>query len=184
MSTFEAASAASVLPPPPPPALCDGPLSALHLSELRRLRHAARREEAGLSFARRLLQGRIDILRAELARRRRVSPPVGSPVLDRLPEILTDAPTPHRASARHVTLTPPPGDAYRRLVATVLGEVALSDLAARTDEELRQALRRLDDHEQRLSQRRQELHRAADRCGAEIARRYREGEAHVDDLLS
>lgn len=44
-------------------------LTVLRLSELRALRRDAQRDEADLSYVRRLLQGRIDILRAELARR-------------------------------------------------------------------------------------------------------------------
>ena len=41
----------------------------------------------------------------------------------------------------------------------------------------------LERHEQQVSRRRQRLQRTADECSAEIARRYREGEAQVDDLL-
>lgn len=55
----------SPLPPEPP----EPDLSALSLPELRILRRDAQRDEADLSYVRRLLQGRIDILRAELARR-------------------------------------------------------------------------------------------------------------------
>jgi hypothetical protein len=42
---------------------------------------------------------------------------------------------------------------------------------------------RLVRYEQEVSRRRQQLQRTADDCSAEIARRYREGEAQVDDLL-
>jgi hypothetical protein len=42
---------------------------------------------------------------------------------------------------------------------------------------------RLVRYEQQVSRRRQQLQRTADGCSAEIARRYREGEAQVDDLL-
>ena len=42
---------------------------------------------------------------------------------------------------------------------------------------------RLVRYEQQVSRRRQGLQRTADDCSAEIARRYREGEAQVDDLL-
>src|SRR5690349_11449417 len=42
-------------------------LTLLRLSDLRALRREAQRDEADLSYVRRLLQGRIDILRAELA---------------------------------------------------------------------------------------------------------------------
>lgn len=163
-------------------ALCeqDQPeLHALRLPELRTLRRAAQQDEADLSYVRRLLQGRIDILRAEVARR--TSP--GSPLLDLLPEILTDSPSSHRSSARHVTLGAPRSEEYRQLAEEMLAEVELSDLTARTDDELHDAMGRLVRYEQQVSSRRQSLQRTADGCSTEIARRYREGEAQVDDLL-
>ncbi|MFE2944059.1 ABC transporter substrate-binding protein [Streptomyces sp. NPDC059255] len=153
--------------------------SVLLLPELRALRRDSHRDEGDLSYLRRLLQGRIDILRAELARR--TAPE--TPLLDRLSEILTDAPSRHRSSARHVTLSTPRSAEYRALAAETLAEVELSDLEARTDEELHSAMRRLVRNERQLSRRRHQLQRTADDCSAEIARRYREGEAQVDDLL-
>ncbi|GGM25166.1 aerial mycelium formation protein [Streptomyces fumigatiscleroticus] len=163
-------------------------LTALSLPELRALRRDAQRDEADLSYVRRLLQGRIDILRAELTRRSplaaaSVAAPPEASVVDRLPEILTDAPARHRSSARHVTLGTPHGEEYRRLATEMLAEVSLSDLTARTDAELNTAMGRLVRYEQQVSLRRQRLQRTADDCSAEIARRYREGEAQVDDLL-
>ncbi|KUM72246.1 hypothetical protein [Streptomyces curacoi] len=156
-------------------------LTVLSLPELRTLRRDAQRDEADLSYLRRLLQGRIDILRAELARR---SPAGAASVVERLSEILTDAPARHRSSARHVTLGTPQSEEYRRLAAEMLAEVELSDLQARTDVELNTAMGRLVQHEQQVSRRRQRLQRTADDCSAEIARRYRDGEAQVDDLLT
>ncbi|MET9955322.1 ABC transporter substrate-binding protein [Streptomyces sp. NPDC006339] len=158
-------------------------LAALRLPELRALRREAQGDEADLSYVRRMLQGRIDILRAELARR---SDPE-APVLDRLSEILADTPSRPGAvarSARHVTLSTPRSEEYRRLASEMLSEVELSDLTARTDEELHTAMGRLAGYEQQVSRRRQQLQRTADDCSAEIARRYREGEAQVDDLLA
>lgn len=155
-------------------------LRALRLHELRAMRRSAQCEEASLSFVRRLLQGRIDILEAELRRRAAQD----SALLERLPQILADTPTPQRSSARHVTLALPDGAEYQRLVEQTLAEVALSDLTARTDAELHDALRHLATCEARVSRQRQSLHQTADACSAEIARRYREGEARVDDLLS
>jgi hypothetical protein len=169
------------------PETADGtPVAGLPMSEVRALRRRAQREEADLSYLRRLLQGRIDILRAELGRRGRAGQsPVRElgPVMERLPEILRDAPARHPSSARHVTLSAPQGEECLRLAAGMLDEVGLSDLAARTDVELRVALARLVRHEREVSLRRQGLQRTADACGAELARRYREGEAQVDDLL-
>ncbi|WP_344003796.1 aerial mycelium formation protein [Streptomyces thermocarboxydovorans] len=172
------------LPQEPP----EHDLSVLSLSELRTLRRDAQRDEADLSYVRRLLQGRIDILRAELTRRApvgsaSVAAPAEASVVERLPEILRDTPARQRSSARHVTLGTPQSEEYRRLAADMLGEVELSDLSARTDGELRAAMGRLVRYEQQVSRRRQRLQRTADDCSAEIARRYREGEAQVDDLL-
>ncbi|UQT57738.1 hypothetical protein M4V62_23030 [Streptomyces durmitorensis] len=160
-------------------------LATLLLRELRELRRDAQQNEADLSYVRRLLQGRIDILRAEVARRKDPSAPgpVG-PLVHRLSEILTDAPARHRSSARHVTLGTPHSAEYGLLATEMLAEVELSDLDARTDDELHTAMGRLIRYEQQVSRRRQQLQRTADDCSAEIARRYREGEAQVDDLLS
>ncbi|WP_327728960.1 AmfC protein [Streptomyces sp. NBC_00487] len=170
--------------PPPDPAERD--LPRLRLPELRTLRRDAQRDEADLSYLRRLLQGRIDILRAELARRGGAAdgaPGEPSALVDRLSAILTDAPARHRSSARHVTVGTPYGEEFRRLAAEMLDEVGLSDLEARTDDELTAGLARLVHHERQISGRRQHLQRTADDCSAEIGRRYREGEAQVDDLL-
>ncbi|MDT3728448.1 aerial mycelium formation protein [Streptomyces sp. DSM 41972] len=165
-------------------------LTGLSLAELRTMRRDAQRDEADLSYVRRLLQGRIDILRAELARR---DLPGGVPaavapgetsVVQRLAEILRDTPARHRSSARHLTLGTPRSEEYRRLASEMLAEVELSDLGARTDGELHTAMGRLVGYEQQVSRRRQRLQRTADACGAEITRRYREGEAQVDDLLA
>ncbi|AEW94901.1 MULTISPECIES: RsiG family protein [Streptomycetaceae] len=172
-------------------------LTALALPRLRTLRRDAQQEEADLSYLRRLLQGRVDILRAELARRtdppagrpappprRPVVLPAALPLLDRLPEILTDDPSAVRQSARHVTLGTPRGAEYRRLADRILDDVGLSDLSARTDTELRAGLARMEALEQDISRRRRGLQETVDGCSAEITRRYREGEARIDDLLS
>lgn len=170
-------------------------IGGLTLDQLRELRRSAHQDEADLSYLRRLLQGRIDILRAELSRRtappgprtadeRIPGPGAAAGLLDRLPEILADVPSRVRSSARHVTLGVPRGEENRKLAEEILAEVGLSDLAARSDDELCRAMHRLVGHEEQVSQRRQGLQRTADQCSAEIARRYREGEARVDDLLS
>ncbi|PHQ51629.1 hypothetical protein BLA24_12840 [Streptomyces cinnamoneus] len=176
-----------------PPSQRSGPLAdvpgralnELGLEDLRTLRRESRREEADLSYVRRLLQGRIDILRAELARRAApAGPAVERLLVDRLSEILADGPPAHRSSARHVTLGTPHGEEYRRLAEDMLAEVRLSDTAARTDQELRDGMARLVAYERQVSVRRRGLQRMTDDCGAEMTRRYREGEARVDDLLA
>lgn len=189
-------------PPAPRSPLADIPvtdLGALDLAALRTLRRDAQQEEADLSYLRRMLHGRIDILRAEVERRGGAPAPAGpttsagpavavaavnGPVVDRLSEILRDGPSRVRSSARHVTLGTPLTERGRALAEEMLSEVELSDLGARTDTELLDAMARLARHEQPISRRRLSLQHTVDGCSAEITRRYRDGEAHVDDLLS
>ncbi|MEW1863116.1 ABC transporter permease [Streptomyces sp. NBC_00669] len=205
-------------PPAPRGPLADPPapdLGGMDLAALRTLRREAQREEADLSYLRRMLHGRIDILRAELARRGGPEAPAadaeegaaggggsaggrsaggraaaggvagaGGPVVDRLSEILADGPSRVRSSARHVTLGTPLTERVRLLAEEMLSEVELSDLDARTDPELHAAMARLAGHEQQVSRRRHTLQQTVDGCSAEITRRYRAGEAHVEDLLA
>ncbi len=65
-----------------------------------------------------------------------------------------------------------------------MGDVQLADLSAHPATELLAALERLRAHEREVSGRRKRLMRTADGCSAEITRRYRDGEARVDDLLA
>ena len=83
-----------------------------------------------------------------------------------------------------MTLGPPRGEQYQVQADALMGDVRLADLAAHPAEDLLAALERLRSHEREVSGRRQLLQRTADDCSAEIARRYREGEARVDDLLT
>ncbi|MFD5467189.1 ABC transporter substrate-binding protein [Kitasatospora sp. NPDC127059] len=168
-------------------------LERLGLDQLRVLRRETLEQEADLSYLRRLLHGRMDILRAELDRRpgggpahpaRAAGEEPGGDLLDRLPAILTDAPSTVRRSARHVTLGPPRTQESQLEADALMGDVQLADLAAHPAEELLAALERLRAHEREVSGRRQRLLRTADGCNAEITRRYRDGEARVDDLLS
>ena len=72
---------------------------------------------------------------------------------------------------------------YGDLVSRVQG---LAALAARAERAAAWALARgtrLTAHERTVSQRRHGLQRTVDQCSTEITRRYREGEARVDDLL-
>ncbi|MFE7188719.1 ABC transporter substrate-binding protein [Kitasatospora sp. NPDC057541] len=167
-------------------------LGRLGLDQLRTLRRETLDQEADLSYLRRLLHGRMDILLAELDRRpgaggtARTTDPAESAgaLLERLPAILTDAPSTVRRSARHVTLGPPRGQQSQLEADALMGDVQLADLAAHPAEELLAALERLRAHEREVSGRRQRLLRTADGCNAEITRRYRDGEARVDDLLA
>ena len=160
-----------------------GALASMALDELRALRRQAQEDEADLSYLRRLLQGRVDILCAQLNRRSGKAVPPDT-LLEQLPEILTDLPSRVRSSARHVTLGTPRSEEFRSLADELMGDIAFADPSSQSNEALQAACVRLTTHERKISRRRQGLQRTVDECSAEITRRYREGEAHVDDLLS
>lgn len=154
-------------------------LASASLEEVRALRTEAEQEEVDLSYIRRMVQGRIDILRAELGRR------AGAPgeLVDRLASILAeDRRPPARGLGRHSTLEPTRAAEHRRYVEQLVHDAELSDVA-RSEEELEQALETLVGEERKLSGKRREVQAVMDACSAEITRRYREGEADVSALL-
>ena len=160
-----------------------GEIRTLSLADLRSRRDDAEQEEADTSYLRRLVQGRIDILRAELGRRSGEG--TGSLLAD-LPQILgSDGPrTGPRGSGRHNSSEPSRADEHRRYVEALVADVDLSDVSARSDEELRTALGVFEREESDLSDKRRRIFAVVDACSAEITRRYRDGEADVSDLLT
>ena len=157
-------------------------LREVPLAELREMRAEAEQEEVDLSYIRRLLQGRLDVIAAE--RKRRGGDGSGS-IVDDLASILADEPrgTAH-GLGRHSALEPSRADEHRRYVERLVADVDLSDVPARTDAELDDAVTALTAAEQELSAKRRAVQGVMDACSAEITRRYREGEADVSDLLS
>jgi len=154
-------------------------LESLDLDTVRALRQEALQEEAEASYVRRLLHGRMDIVRAELVRRAHGA---SGRVLDKLAEILADEGLPN-GPHRHVTVESTRVGEHRREIEQMLGDVDLADVTSRTDAELQAALERFVADEERVSRSRRALQQVVDSCNAEIARRYRDGEADVADLL-
>ena len=161
------------------PGYLDG-LEALPLEQVRALRQDAEQEEADLSYLRRLLQGRIDILRAELDRRSGSS--AGPRVVDQLAEILADQPSLRPALGRHLSIGPSRVGEYRRSMERMIADVDLSDVTARSEAEIRSAMESLTGCEHSVSQNRRAVQRIADACRQEVACRYRTGQAQVADL--
>ena len=156
-------------------------LQTASLTDVRAARGEAEQEEVDLSYIRRMVQGRIDIVRAELARR---GGDQGGPLMERLAAILSDEErSPSRGLGRHSTLEPSRADQHRRYVERLVADVDLSDVSARSDDELRHALEVLADEEQSISGKRREVQKVMDACSAEITRRYRDSEADVSNLL-
>jgi hypothetical protein len=162
------------------PAFLDG-LQMLTPDQLRTRRRDAELEEADLSYLRRLLHGRIDLVRAEQARRTGD----GAPIVESLPEILAEQRRSSRAldRVRHLVTEPARVDRRRRRVERLVSDVDLSDVAARTDDELARVLRTYQDEERQVSDVRAAVQEVLDTVAAELARRYASGEASVADLL-
>jgi hypothetical protein len=157
-------------------------LGDLPIEDVRDLRRDAEQEEADLSYLRRMLQGRLDIIRAE--RHRRASGEGGS-IIDQLAEILADGPAaPPHGMGKHITIEPSRVDEHRRRVEQVVADVGLSDVTHLSDAELNEALARIEIYEQAVSATRRSVQHVVDACTAEVGRRYQSGEASVDDLLT
>jgi hypothetical protein len=160
-------------------------LSGLSLEEVRGRRMACSETEVGLSYLRRLVQGRLDIVMAEVNRRLDGGEPVNvSELVDQLPRILGDhtrAPGPGRLA----TLIAPaalddegPAELERIVSAgklAHLGDVPPEALAGIVDQ--------LNAFEREVSLQRRQMHDVLDRLQEEVVRRYKSGEATVDGLL-
>ena len=162
-----------------------GDLTARPMDEVRSMRAACQEVETGLSLLRRVIQGRLDIVGLELARRAEGGDPADLPdLIARLPAVLSD-----RTRAPGVGRLPQlmtPGELPPELEAELDSIVAsshLADLPAVPDDRLRSLADELAAFEQKVSGQRQALFDRIDALQAEITRRYRTGEASVDALL-
>ncbi len=161
-------------------------LRAHSMSDLRSMRTNCDEVECSLSFSRRLLHGRIDIVEDELVRRTqgRVSTP--SDLVARLPKILSDSvatpPESTQGSRMVRSMTTAVAQRHEENVEDLLG-LSTNDISKTDEESLKRALATMRDREQEVSQRRKVLHQRLDAIQAEMARRYRDGEADVASLL-
>jgi hypothetical protein len=156
------------------------------MTEVRAMRTECQGIENGLSYVRRVAQGRLDIVAAELQRRREGGDPADLHALvERLPGILTER-------GRTGGSMRPPQDLTVDTVADsliadldrILGPTAFAELGAHPDADLVVVRDELTDFERKLSHQRRAIHDVIDTIQAEITRRYRTGEASVDSLLS
>jgi hypothetical protein len=152
------------------------------MADVRRMRRSAEQEEVNLSYTRRLLQGRLDIVKRELQRRAEDD---GRSLLDLLPEILSEKGRgPAHGLGRHQTVQPSAPEEYESWVNGLAGGVDLSSLGELSDSALQKAARALAEAEVGLSERRRGVQTVMDSLAGELGRRYRDGEADVAALLA
>lgn len=146
-------------------------IESFDLDELRRRRNLADDVETELSYYRRLLHGRMDLLAFEQRRRR--GEELRS-LIEALPEILVGRERGGGGSARHLSMELPPLPVQgRRTVDRVLGSDLMVRLPELTTEDISEASVELAEVEAELSNARIRVQEVLDRLQAEVISRYK-----------
>lgn len=124
-------------------------LGGLAIEELRAKREECEEEEWSLSFIRRMLHARLDILEAERKRRSSGEPPHS--LIERLPEILADEDRTHRGAFPKLD-APPMVENPRRRVEKLITNDTLLRLPELSDDEITSVIVALQDAEGEVSE--------------------------------
>jgi hypothetical protein len=153
-------------------------LEQLDVDEVRRRRDQALEEREFQSYLRRLVQVRIDILKAERERRERGDEPEG--LVDRITSALAEGP---RGRGRGEALRLKPSEAdmaeAERRADQAVGEPFARALDSLDDDTLGRWLAKLEQAENTISSERAQVLRVHDALQAELKRRYREDLSQV-----
>lgn len=159
-------------------------LDAVPDDELRSRRVMCDDLDVELSYYRRMLHGRMDLIAFEMRRR---SGEEEQSLIDALPRILSEgaytaAPgLPSRQVPVEVPDVPRHG---RRIVDKALDGDFIARLPSLEDDELGETQRFLQEVEAEVSRQRRIVHTALDTIQEELTRRYRDGSADPDELLA
>ncbi len=156
------------------------------LDDIRAMRSECQEAEVALSYLRRLVQGRLDIVHAFLDRPEGGPAPDLASVIADLPGILSAGPG-RPAGPGHLPMLLSPdteeADLTRELDA-ILGVDDLGTLGDRDRSQLRDLADHLGELERAISFDRRALHERIDVLQAELVERHKSGRASVDGLLS
>lgn len=159
-------------------------LENVPMDELRERRRLCDVVDTELSYYRRLLHGRMDLLAFEMRRR---SGEETRSLIEALPEILADADSRsdwEELPARSLPIEAPNiPEVGRRTIDRVLEDDFLAHLPTIDDTEIEDIQTMLADTEAAISQQRRTVFEAYERIQGELSRRYRDGLADVDELL-
>lgn len=147
------------------------------MAELRRRRDEALAEREYLSLLRRLVHGRLDIVRAEAAKRSEGPDPSDTSTLtERLTAILSS--DEDRGVSRGEALrVPVPDDEVakaRRRIERLVSDTTISDAPALSEDDLTKAAHRLEEEERMVSKARTAVLEVHDRLQQELKRRFKE----------
>lgn len=148
-------------------------LDALDLEVLRAKRDECMAEREYLSLLRRLVQGRAEILKAELDARS--SDSEHAPLIERLSTILAgDEAVGSRGEAVRVSVPEEELTMARRRVERLVADAGISDPSSLDDERLADAVRVLEGEEREVSDARRDVIRVLDTVQDELKRRYKD----------
>ena len=149
-------------------------IDALSLDDLRSRRDECLAEREYLSLLRRLVQGRAEILRAEVDARD--SGEDTGPLVDRLAQILAgdERQSPARGEAVKIGLPEEEMLIARRRIERLVADAGISDPSVLDDANLASAVELLATEEREVSTARSDVIRVLDTLQDELKRRYRE----------
>lgn len=159
-------------------------LEVVPIEELRERRQVLDVLDTELSYYRRILHGRMDLLDFELRRRAGTE---SRSLIEALPEILADTPSGRTTNPldRELSIdTPENAGGGRREIDHSIGDDFLARLPVIDDSELVAIRDSLSATEKTVSEQRRAVHDAHDLITGELTRRYRDGLADADELLS
>lgn len=167
------------------PAYVDG-LETLPLSEVRARRDECQEVADVLSYLRRIVQGRLDLVHADFERRAEGRAPDLGRLVEELKRgrILADRGRSGGLGRLPKAMEPPAEDGWiTRELDEILDAGRACSLPEVPDDELHTIAVRLIELERKVSDRRAALHDRTNELQAEIVRRYKSGAASVDTLL-
>lgn len=158
-------------------------LESISTEELRARKAECEELETEVSYARRLLQGKLDILRHGMKLRRTDTESRVAALVEKLPTILAERSTTGAGRLPRI-LMPPNAARLRRDAERLASEESLADIEELSAEDLQAMLDRLGEAERETSQQRRRVHAVVDEVSAELVRRYREGQEDPTALLA
>lgn len=158
-------------------------LQAMPIAELRRKKDECEGLESEVSYARRLIQGKLDILRHGVERLAEGDRLGIAEMVEDLPGILADGVGGSGTRLSRI-MAPSNADNQRREVERLASTADLARLEELSSAELQEMVQRLTEAEKETSLRRRRIQGVMDQLTAELVRRYREGQEDPTALLS
>ena len=158
-------------------------LTTVPIEELRKKKSECEALEAEVSYARRLIQGKLDILRHGVERVAGGDKLEVNEMVEDLPGILAEG---VGGSGSRLTriMAPANTETQRREVERLASSADLTRLEELSPAELQESVENLSEAEKDASQRRRRIQIVMDQVTAEMIRRYREGSEDPTALLS